>query len=1014
MIPAEVILKHSNAANILAILSEGLTIIPGVVQAIHPVNQSKLLFYNKNSLNSDLNDDNLKKEIEKLELTKDKSLDLSNLKNEYMKFSKESFSHNRFQSVNPTIIPGVGVDGAGYHPLSIRQENIAINKIEDEASIPSKWNPSPGDGEDILKESVKNVCFWQASNVGQLPIGSPVQVCSAVIELLSPINYKNTTSNHVEFLEVFTGKEFIKNREEIEGLRYFIDGNMFDIENKNTLIKGIRDFENQNFKRFGRNGIDQGAGKEVKIYLVNKLDSSKKPDNPVLFQNDATSVPKTEIKMIGKDVRENLLSKVISDKLSKVKEEQRGVILFLFTIFFEYACYIFNLYEEKLIKKLKKTTSKEIIEQLKRANYSMISSFILLINYSLIKKFEIKDPTTGEYYDAKDFITVDQASNPNSDIITDKSSFSKVVRRICSDEIKLGTSNDGKTSENFIRIYFKNNNAYNANNWSVDENEFTFDKFPIVFDTNLGVEKGVHGTASTETFIDVNYRMTIERLTKFLLQNNNGVIPKTNDGKIIAVGAPFQNDEIFEQTFEALDAYYDYVKGSKQIYKIYAQLKLDIYRSGYPSSNIVKWYNLFLSKFDIIFRSSSNPLKQQIELLKVIATIMNEYKKYREQELKYMDDRSLFDNNSSKTSSEKMYDVSREKLRGILSTRAGLSAEMIVRIAELSYQIYAARNPVTSNFIDELKQKKQVFDAEIAIKTQKILDRLKIQVNRKFGKGSAQSSQLTSQLVGINYFPPTPPQFLAIFGATFPQLGISAQGGPPGPQGSPAAIGKVPLLLEQRLKVENIKFWQDLRTIFSGRTIFLPVAKLNSKKLFDDNEFYLIDILRTMIFNKLYSYQISTNGKISQQLVDSIILNNGSILLSTNTVDLGNPNSWRCINYINIAKFKRSGDVFKDIKKMRGIFFNLIANNGFLTESMNVSIPAGSNTSGGLVKYCTNILKKDLPKCNILISRQQFAQTVQPKMASLSGTSGIDLMSGVAYFEHGPYIQARNSNIVVR
>ena len=61
-----------------------------------------------------------------------------------------------------------------------------------------------------------------------------------------------------------------------------------------------------------------------------------------------------------------------------------------------------------------------------------------------------------------------------------------------------------------------------------------------------------------------------------------------------------------------------------------------------------------------------------------------------------------------------------------------------------------------------------------------------------------------------------------------------------------------------------------------------------------------------------------------------------------------------------------------------------------------------------------NILKKDLPKCNILISRQQFAQTVQPKMASLSGTSGIDLLSGVAYFEHGPYITARNSNIVVR
>jgi hypothetical protein len=104
----------------------------------------------------------------------------------------------------------------------------------------------------------------------------------------------------------------------------------------------------------------------------------------------------------------------------------------------------------------------------------------------------------------------------------------------------------------------------------------------------------------------------------------------------------------------------------------------------------------------------------------------------------------------------------------------------------------------------------------------------------------------------------------------------------------------------------------------------------------------------------------------------------------------------------------------KDIKKIRGLFFNIIANNLTLTEILNVSIPSGSNTSNGLVKYCANVLKKDLPNCNVLISRQQFAKTVQPKMISLSGTSGIDLMSGVAYYEHGPYVQSRNSDIVVR
>jgi len=105
---------------------------------------------------------------------------------------------------------------------------------------------------------------------------------------------------------------------------------------------------------------------------------------------------------------------------------------------------------------------------------------------------------------------------------------------------------------------------------------------------------------------------------------------------------------------------------------------------------------------------------------------------------------------------------------------------------------------------------------------------------------------------------------------------------------------------------------------------------------------------------------------------------------------------------------------FKDIKKIRGLFFNIIANNMTLTEILNVSIPSGSNTSNGLVKYCANVLKKDLPNCNILISRQQFAKTVQPKMQSLTGTTGIDLMSGVAYFEYGPYAQSRNSDIVVR
>ena len=1006
MIPAEKILIGPNAENFLILLTDGLVFVPRLVEIMHPEDQAKLSYYNKNSLESDLNDDNLEEEIMKLELTKEKSIDLNNLKNEYAKFSKDLFSHNRFTSVNSTIIPGVGVDGSGYHPLNYTRENLVLSKIEEESTNMYKWNPSPGNGEEILRESVKNVCFWQACNIAQLPIGSPVEVCSAVLELLSPLKNRETTDEHVEFLDSFTGKDFIKNRPEILGLRYFIDGNMFDIEDRSIVIKGIHDFENQKFIRFGKNGIVPKPEIPVKIIILTEINiTNGKPITKVDIQFDGTG-PKTEHKMLNKEIRECLQKAITDTPTNANKKEKRGAILFLFTIFFEYACYIFNLYEEKLISKLKKK-SKNIIDQLRRANYSMITNFILLVNYSLIQKFKIKNKD-GEFYDAKDFIQADQAQ---SDLLVwDKSvSFTKVIRRICSDKIKLGTNKDGSIKENIIRIGFTQPWFYDDNNFFLDDNEFTYDNFPIIFDTNLGIEMRVSAMLS-EKFIYVDYRRSIERLTRFLLQDNNGEIPKTNEGRIIAVGAPMQNDEVFEQTFESLDGYYEYIKGSKQIYKHFAQLKLAIYRSGYPSKDIIENFNYFTSKFNIIFSTYRNPQKQQIEILKLVSYVMNKYKIYRKRELKLMDNKIIFENNSKRSIGNKMHDISREEYNSILSVRAGLSAEMIVKIAELSYKIYVRRNPVgtASNFLNELDQKRTLFDNELAIETQKILQKQQIQINRKFGKGSLQQ---TIQPIGLNNLPPTPPQFLQMFSGLSSQIGPISQGAQ---IGAPTTAGKVNLSLENRLKIENLKFWQDLRTIFSGRTLYLPVVKLDSRNKFDDNGFYLINILTSMIFNKISAIKISDNGVVSRKALDSYVLNNGYILLSTNTVDLSNPNSWRCVNYKNLSKFKKANGQFKDIKKVRGVFFNLIANNLTLTEYLNISIPAGSNISNGLVKYCSNVLKKELQVCNILISRQQFAQTVYPKQGSLTGTTGIDLISGTAYYEHGNYTQSRNSEIVIR
>jgi hypothetical protein len=225
--------------------------------------------------------------------------------------------------------------------------------------------------------------------------------------------------------------------------------------------------------------------------------------------------------------------------------------------------------------------------------------------------------------------------------------------------------------------------------------------------------------------------------------------------------------------------------------------------------------------------------------------------------------------------------------------------------------------------------------------------------------------------------------------------------------------GKIVLPSNLRIKVENIKFWQDLRKLFSGRTILVPVAKTRNNK-FNDNEFYLVDIFKSILFNRLKIFKITQNGVINKKLIDSVILNNSYIMMAANEIDLANPISWRCINYNNVAKLLQGEGTFKNIKATMGAFFNLLANNSVLLNLMSVVIPPNSNITVGLIKYCNSIMKKDLADCTILISRSQFAQTVQPQMGTFSGTSGIDLLSGLSYYKKDGIVAKKTENIVVR
>ena len=986
IIPAEQILKGSNAQRILELFGDSLSssyISTYLEKYIPDSNKSRLSKYNSNSLDADLNDSNLKKEIERLQLTQEKADDLVNLKKEYSNFSKDILFEERFEKIKPNSIIGVGSDGSGSFPLNYTQETNDVRKIEYEAQTQTKWNPLSEDGEEYLRESVKNIAFWQASNVAQFPIGSPVEVCSAVIQLLSPIPFKELRGNPLEFPKQYTGKQILEKRKEISGLQYLIDGNLLDIDNKNITINGKKDFEKQFFVRFGINGKNTVATNDININLIPGISNGN--ITSILFQCTNITSP-----LLLSDDLLTILTRIhdVKSVNKPTIADQRAAILFLFTIFFEYGCYIFNMYNEYLIKKIGKSSS-VLLEFYKKANLLMLYNYILLINYALIRKFKIKN-NSDEYYDPNDFIFVDEGDGPTNPALSyDRKIIFKTARRIFPNEIKKGKP--------CIRIYFKAE-LYTDSEWNVDADEFTRDKFPIAFNTDMDLRN------PTAAIQDVDYERTIGRLTSLLLQNNDGEIPKTGD-QVITVGAPFQNESVFKQTFEALDAYYDFIRNSKNIYKEYIELKLDIFRSSYTAKEINKWYNLFMDRFKIIFTSYSNPDKQKIEILKVIDLVIREYKKCRADELKYMDTKVALKQNT--------FDVSKERYNGIMSMKYGLAAEMIIKIAELTYLIYQGKHPGTpSIFITDLYNIKKNVDKENAEKTKKTLEAVKAALYRKLGKNANKSFVLSNRTVTLANLPPTPPIFTSIFNTALSQLGVSIQGISSQTPGVKEA-GKIILPPNLRIKVENIKFWQDLRKLFSGRTILIPVGKTRNNK-FNDNDFYLVDVFKSVLFNRLKIFKITENGVINRKLIDSVILNNSYIMMAANEIDLANPISWRCINYNNVAKLLQGEGTFKNIKATMGAFFNLLANNSVLLNLMSVVIPPNSNITNGLIKYCNSIMKKELADCTILISRSQFAQTVQPQMGTLTGTSGIDLLSGLSYYKKDGIVAKRTENIVIR
>jgi hypothetical protein len=230
------------------------------------------------------------------------------------------------------------------------------------------------------------------------------------------------------------------------------------------------------------------------------------------------------------------------------------------------------------------------------------------------------------------------------------------------------------------------------------------------------------------------------------------------------------------------------------------------------------------------------------------------------------------------------------------------------------------------------------------------------------------------------------------------------------PSFSSVGLEKSLLTKEQSLRVSSTQFWKDLKLAFNGKTIYLAVSKGNDvlSYKFTDSNFLLIDVINSMIYSKLIFQRLFP---LTAKTLYSKLQLRGYLMLTAHTIDLSKADNWHAIDHIFFKQLLRVDNKLKNVSHTRSIFFNLLSNVGYLVDKGNISIPSMSETSKYLTKYCSNYLKKELKNCNILISREQFSQTIESRMDMMESTRGIDVRSGRSYFE---YASISSPNMIQR
>ena len=1051
-IPLE-LLKSPNAVSVLSMIDVVSHIIPqeDPTSFISNINRKRMTRYDIEMLERNLNAvDTFDTQYKKFILIKNYTNNLDKARKEYALFYKnKNFEYSRLG--NYKIVQGVGCNGGGLFPDNYSKETEAVSIIHGDVARRGKWPitgsmannmVAPDKENHILSQSIRGIIGWPSANFGNLSLGSPCQMISAII------GFTNSPD-----MNPISGEKFIQKRKECEGLRYLLDGNKHDME---SAYDGVYKFDRTSFRYFFCANVIPAVGHNFIVLKCGPGNSEIIPAGTARTAASGRTPHGTQPPILGRIPPESTLQSTLilshiqhpqpneksifyygqvgaafaidntgmkqalihmfsnEQDTALVRKCRFGSIMLIYSMFYMYGMYIYNLYD-KMIKDLK--LDGDLKDKYTLANKKMLDSLLDYVNYMINKKFRINQTDTKDLIIVSTEERILKTATDNNAIlatrikhdtsIPDHSTTGAVGStptggvantdryRTELDDTKIQNAFSNVKLEGLtgtIYIGFKDSSIYESQIVS-DETPYTKDNYPIVF-------------SDYSTCDAIDYIPTFKRLYEFLSIGEEEEEPKVKD-KVISLGAPLQNDEMLDNLTRVLDAYYSTVANSRDTFLNYMDLKLNIFKSSVSSKAVSKLRDELLKNFGLINMISQKELRN-VKLVELAKEVMSKYRGFRRDELKLTDDKAIYKTRNTIKNSD-LNTLIKEQSRFMKKLKQGTYAIIQLEVAKLTHQLFRNKNPTSALgnvFINTVNADEKEIDDEMNKELRQLIARKTNNIAQKYGANALKQTE-NIHLLRFSDIPKTPATYLSSIHSLYTSLSRGSSSVPSGIIGGPASGSSHPfqksfLTSEQKIRVSTTQFWKDMKLSFNGKTLYLPAIKISTSRgtsVFNDNNFYMIDVLNSMILSRLIAVKLYP---LNQKTIYAKLNRTGYLMISAITDDLSNPDRWMAIDFRHFARMLKTdgSGAFRRAAQGRSDFFNLLANNGYLISMMNNSIPAVSQTSRILTAYCSKVLKKELGSCSLFISQPQFAQNVQQRMDMFESTKGIDLRSGYSFYEY--------------